>query len=120
MAGINFLKIHFNAPGLKISLEKTYFTCPQSHIQYIHIFFTSIYSIVKKENRKKSLARSIKFNLVTVSFDRLLSEGLSKPINLQESKGMKKNTYSSPQTKSSGPRPGRSIQAVILVQSNEK
>jgi len=27
---------------------------------------------------------------------------------------------SSPQTKSSGPRPGRSIQAVILVQSNEK
>lgn len=84
------------------------------------LFFTSIYSIVKKENRKKSLARSIKFNLVTVSFDRLLSEGLSKPVNLQESKGMKKNTYSSPQTKSSGPRPGRSIQAVILVQSNEK
>lgn len=70
---------------------------------------------------KTSLTINIKFNLVIVSFSAsLLSDSLSNPVNLQESKGMKKNTYSSPQTKSSGPRPGRSIQAVILVQSNEK
>lgn len=68
---------------------------------------------------KASLMRNIKCRDCFI-FDSLLSDSLRNPVSLQESKGMKKNTYSSPHTKSSGPRPGRSIQAVILVQSNEK
>lgn len=80
------------------------------------VCFTNKYSIEKKENMAKVWEK--------YKWTYLLSHMIVYHLTVYPVKPKKQrhgeNTYSSPQTKPSGARPGRGIQAVILVQSNEK